>query len=171
VTVRGDVEATSLKADTLMVDEGHIVDASVDTLQIKGQAVTFPRGVSASNNISPVGNVLSIAITATGAPLIITGSVNITDTSSSANGYGVRVEASLYSGGTKVFGPVSVATSVPVGSSTQGEITYGVIGGGSIQAYMSSGVSATYHLKLSATGFGADPRVESRSLTIVEAKR
>jgi len=41
VTVRGDVEATSLKADTLMVDEGHIVDASVDTLQIAGNAVTL----------------------------------------------------------------------------------------------------------------------------------
>jgi hypothetical protein len=41
VTVRGDVEATSLKADTLMVDEGHIVDASVDTLQIRGNAVTL----------------------------------------------------------------------------------------------------------------------------------
>ena len=53
VTVRGDVEATSLKADTLMVDEGHIVDASVDTLQIKGRAVTFLQAQSGGSGYLP----------------------------------------------------------------------------------------------------------------------
>ena len=52
VTVRGDVEATSLKADTLMVDEGHIVDASVDTLQIAGNAVTLLQAQTGGSSMS-----------------------------------------------------------------------------------------------------------------------
>ena len=158
------------KIGNAQITTAKIDDAQVDTLQIAGQAVTFPRGVSASDNISVVGNVLSIAITATGAPLIITGSVNITDASISAYGQGGRVEASLYRGGTKIFGPVSVATSVPFNLGPGG-VAYRVVGGGSIQAYMPSGVSGTYYLKLSVIGVSTDPRVESRSLTIMEAKR
>jgi len=171
-SAKGTTDYWKRPEDVTTIDGNKIFtgDAYVDTLQIKGQAVTFPRGVSASNNISAVGNVLSIAITATGAPLIITGSVNITDANKTVYGDGGRVEASLYRGGTKIFGPVSVATAVSEPMPPGGPI-YGVVGGGSIQAYMSSGVSGTYYLKLSLRGVGTDPRVESRSLTIVEAKR
>lgn len=42
VTVRGDVEASSLKANTAMIDRAHLKDAVVDTLQLAGNAVTIP---------------------------------------------------------------------------------------------------------------------------------
>lgn len=40
--IRGNVEASSLKANTLMVNRANIVNAAVDTLQIEGNAVTVP---------------------------------------------------------------------------------------------------------------------------------
>lgn len=42
VTVRGDVEASSLKAGVAMVNSANIVIAAVDTLQIAGNAITVP---------------------------------------------------------------------------------------------------------------------------------
>jgi hypothetical protein len=40
--VRGNVEASSLKANTAMVNRANIVNAAVDTLQIAGNAITVP---------------------------------------------------------------------------------------------------------------------------------
>ena len=42
IVARGDIEASSLKANTLMVDTGHIKDLAVDTLKIGEHAVTVP---------------------------------------------------------------------------------------------------------------------------------
>ena len=42
ITARGNIEASSLKANTLMVNRANIVNAAVDTLQIEGNAVTIP---------------------------------------------------------------------------------------------------------------------------------
>jgi hypothetical protein len=42
ITARGDIEASSLKANTLMVNRANIVNAAVGTLQIAGNAVTIP---------------------------------------------------------------------------------------------------------------------------------
>lgn len=44
LTARGDIEASSLKANTAMIDTIHLKDASVDTLRIKGQSVSFGLG-------------------------------------------------------------------------------------------------------------------------------
>jgi len=146
-------------------------DAYVDTLQLAGQAVTFPRGVQAGNSVTPSGNVLGIYIAATGAPLIITGCVNITDAGATTSAYGSRIEASLYRGGTLIIGPVAVATAVPTSTNNQGAISYSLVGGGSIQAYIPTGVSGSYYLHLASVGFGASPRATTRSLTVLEAKR
>ena len=42
VYARGDIEASSLKANTAMVNRANIVNAAVDTLQIAGNAITVP---------------------------------------------------------------------------------------------------------------------------------
>lgn len=43
VTARGLVEASSLKANTAMINKAHIHDLAVETLKIKGNAVTVPQ--------------------------------------------------------------------------------------------------------------------------------
>jgi hypothetical protein len=42
IYARGDIQASSLKANTLMVNRANIVNAAVGTLQIAGNAVTIP---------------------------------------------------------------------------------------------------------------------------------
>ena len=141
-------------------------DAYVDTLQIKGQAVTFPRGVQASSNrtVSSRGtNVLSIYVSATGAPLIITGTVNFSD----ASDLGYFGKMALYRGGRLLFGPVTVATAYASGSSRGGTL-YSLEGGSAIQVYIPTGVTGTYYLQCSGTG---NTNVDHRSLTVTEAKR
>ena len=55
ITARGDIEASSLKADSLeIVKEGHIEEASVSTLKIQNNAVTIPVSayIPSSNHIA-----------------------------------------------------------------------------------------------------------------------
>lgn len=79
IYARGDIEASSLKANTLMVNRANIVNAAVDTLQIEGNAVTVPvhartTGVSLSlaytdiltAPINALGNLVSIFVSITG---------------------------------------------------------------------------------------------------------
>jgi hypothetical protein len=147
-------------------------DAYVDTLQIKGQAVTFPRGTQAGNSVtlnSDGVNLLSLTITATGAPLIITGSANIRGSSGSSDNdaYG---SLALYRGGTALYGPVRVASPYVEYTGGPDGTAYTIAGGGSIQVYIPAGVTGTYYLR----GYGAqgdNPNATQRSLTIMEAKR
>jgi len=79
IYARGDIEASSLKANTAMVNRANIVNAAVDTLQIAGNAVTVPvhartTGVSLSLNytdvitapIDTLGSLVSIFVSITG---------------------------------------------------------------------------------------------------------
>jgi len=144
----------------------------VDTLQIKGQAVTFPRGTQAGDSVTLTNagvNILSLTITASGAPLIITGSASISGSFGNSDGsaYG---SLALYRGGTALFGPVNVASTHVATTGGPGGVTYTLAGGGSIQVYIPAGVTGTYYLK----GYGAPgdyPIATQRSLTIMEAKR
>jgi hypothetical protein len=156
------------KIGNAQITTAKIDDAQVDTLQIQGQAVTFPRGAQASNSVgvSTAGsNVLGIYITATGAPLIIIGSANFYDPQSDRS---FRGYVSLYRDGTRLFGPIGVATSFWSGTDFEGKPKYTLFEGGSIQVYLPTGVTGTYYLQCSGDG---SPNVEDRSLTIVEAKR
>jgi hypothetical protein len=147
-------------------------DAYVDTLQIKGQAVTFPRGTQAGNSVDLNGagvNILSLTITASGAPLIITGSANIRGSSGSSDNdsYG---SLALYRGGTALYGPVRVASPYIKYTGGRDGTAYTLAGGGSIQVYIPAGVTGTYYLR----GYGGrngNPSATQRSLTIMEAKR
>jgi hypothetical protein len=158
----GNAQITTAKID----------DAQVDTLQIKGQAVTFPRGTQAGNSValnSAGVNILSLTITASGAPLIITGSANIIGSSGSSDNdaYG---SLALYRGGTALYGPVRVASPYVEYTGGRDGTAYTIAGGGSIQVYIPAGVTGTYYLR----GYGAQgdtPNATQRSLTIMEAKR
>jgi hypothetical protein len=148
-------------------------DAYVDTLQIKGQAVTFPRGTQAGNSValnSSGVNILSLTITASGAPLIITGSASIVGVGNDSNGsaYG---SLALYRGGTALFGPVGVASTHVATTGGPSGSTYALAGGGSIQVYIPAGVTGTYYLKGYGQAPGNNPIATQRSLTIMEAKR
>lgn len=52
IKARGDIEATSLKADTAMVGSANIQDLAVDTLKIADNAVSIPTSYVGGNNMS-----------------------------------------------------------------------------------------------------------------------
>jgi len=144
----------------------------VDTLQIKGQAVTFPRGTQAGDSVTLTNagvNILSLTITASGAPLIITGSASISGYFGNSDGsaYG---SLALYRGGTALFGPVNVASTHVATTGGPDGVTYTLAGGGSIQVYIPAGVTGTYYLR-GYSAPGDNPTATQRSLTIMEAKR
>jgi hypothetical protein len=75
--VRGNVEASSLKANTAMVSRANIVNAAVDTLQIAGEAVVVPRSAytEATIMVSQAGvpvwhTVQSLYINASGSSVV-----------------------------------------------------------------------------------------------------
>lgn len=93
VTVRGDVEASSLKANTAMVNRANIVNAAVDTLQIAGNAVTIPvaaytvGSINASGGVGLGATVQSAYINPEGGSVIVIGCVEVTLGTSSEVGY------------------------------------------------------------------------------------
>ena len=72
--VRGDVEASSLKANTAMVNRANIVDAAVDTLQIAGNAVTIPASAEASGAANVVANTGSVNFQGAPVSLVLSAS-------------------------------------------------------------------------------------------------
>ncbi|WP_428398310.1 carbohydrate-binding protein [Marinobacter salarius] len=160
-----------IRPSTTLIDGNKIFtgDAYVDTLQIKGQAVTFPRGVSASNLISSFssGNVLSIYAATTGAPIIVTACVEIFNSS------GVSlpdfIEISVRRGGSTIFGPFRILSAFQIDQNEGGPV-YSCTGSGAIQFYLPSSSSGTYYLHVARGGF-LTFGVGARSLSILEAKR
>ena len=74
--IRGNLEATSLEANTLMVGSGNIYDLSVDTLKIKGGAVTvtvFGKGSGFDIQGSSIGYSPTITFYPSGGGYILTG--------------------------------------------------------------------------------------------------
>lgn len=67
VLARGDIEASTLKANTAMVQTAHLVNASVDTLAIAGNAVTVPVHAYTAGSVAIAGfNTIQSAYIATG---------------------------------------------------------------------------------------------------------
>jgi hypothetical protein len=174
VTVRGDVEATSLKADTLMVDEGHIVDASVDTLQIKGQAVTFPIGAYTSGNVgqSSYGTIQSLNIPSTGAPLIIGLSVGVS--ASSTGIQGKRAYVRLLINGAERIGTQYISAAALVGSTTGGNNVQGIYGyntAGTLTFYVDNVGAGNVSVVVQGGAESHTATFYRRSLWAMEAKR
>jgi hypothetical protein len=143
-------------------------DAYVDTLQIKGQAVTFPRGTTNAGTLTlPNGayhSVLSLYAAHTGAPIIVTVSINFP---SRAQIYNSRetLSAVVKRGDTTLYGPVSLRSSVLDG--TEAAFTPGVFG---FSFYLPTSASGTYTVQLSGSS-STSVEISTRSITILEAKR
>lgn len=72
IYARGDIEASTLKANVAMIDRAHIKQASVDTLRIAGNAVTIPVSAKESGSISvSAGSLISAAMDSQGAPVTV----------------------------------------------------------------------------------------------------
>ncbi|MDF0750279.1 hypothetical protein NLU14_08555 [Marinobacter sp. 71-i] len=162
-----------IRPGTTLIDGNKIFtgDAYVDTLQIQGQAVTFPRGVSSSSTTtaSATGsNVLSLSASLSGAPIIVTASVEVLGAPGSvSSNHAARL--SVRRGGVTIYGPVSICRAYQQGSDFSGPV-YNIAGAGSIQFYMPSSPSATYYIHIDNSG-GSNITVGHRALTIMEAKR
>lgn len=98
IYARGDVEASSLKANTLMVKTGNIDDLAVTTLKIAGNAVTVPVGVFSSGSVTTDGSgsevtVQSVSIDPSSCPVSLVFSFTlISDTNNNSTAYTVRLK-------------------------------------------------------------------------------
>jgi hypothetical protein len=93
ITARGDIEASSLKANTAMVNRANIVNAAVDTLQIAGNAVTIPVAASGTSSCqTPSVNFNSASLN-----IIVTGNSDLTSNSTSSTSGSVYLD--LYRNG------------------------------------------------------------------------
>lgn len=84
VYARGDIEATSLKSDTLMVNTGNVNDLSVTTLKIADNAVTLSVG-SYTAASAKVTTLATVVVESTGAPVFIGASAHFNYIGSNTN--------------------------------------------------------------------------------------
>lgn len=155
--VRGNVEASSLKANTLMVNRANIVNAAVDTLQIEGNAVTIPvhsRPVPFNGRASEWTTIATAWINAGGSTVSVFASASVRTTSSeSPQDIYLRV---LAPSGTQIgANSVSVRDAL---YSTSSLIT-------------SSAEAGTYSLQIYKPGFSAFVWAGDISLFLIGTKR
>lgn len=158
-----------VRPGTTLIDGNKIFtgDAYVDTLQIKGQAVTFPRGAFASNAVSFSSsgtNVLSLSVTATGAPIIILISFVATGNATRSSG---GIDLAIRRGTTSLVSMRAISAR-QIG--TNENVTYEVSGGFTYQYYMPAPTSGTYYINLKGSSLSSGI-CTIRSITVLEAKR
>jgi hypothetical protein len=158
ITARGDIEASSLKANTAMVNRANIVDAAVDTLQIAGNAVTVP--VSASGTTS----CQTASTSFEGAPVAVVMAVVAQLSMRGTNTLGTQIiaYASLYRG-TSLIKQIEIhkATYSPDG-------TVSVLATGTWVLNDTPGASSTYYRVVLSVN-GGDSSVLSTSTCSVLA--
>jgi hypothetical protein len=110
IYARGDIEASSLKANTLMVNRANIVDAAVDTLQIAGNAVTVPVSAQGTSSCQTAATDFG------GAPVALVVCATGTDTHSGIGSTTLTVTMTVRRNSTTsgVIKTITVATK-PVG--------------------------------------------------------
>lgn len=151
-----------IRPSTTLIDGNKIFtgDAYVDTLQIQGQAVTFPRGSGAAASISAPfqswSTVQSVTATLTGAPIVIHFSAVITTGSDSSNSGSIRMlnagsliydEEEVVNGGSQIA-PFAATIYIPNPGSG----------------------SRTFYFQIRRNA-GADVFARKRYIAILEAKR
>lgn len=148
-------------------------DAYVDTLQIQGQAVTFPRGAQRTSAITVDASstdVLSLSATLTaGAPIIVTLTVEMSDSTEQGATSPGALEMSLVRGSTVLYGPVIAMKAGYRGQDISSTNQWALEGTASFQVYIASPSSGTYKIRLRSTAGSCV--CESAFLTILEAKR
>jgi predicted nucleic acid-binding Zn-ribbon protein len=146
-------------------------DAYVDTLQIKGQAVTFPRGRSASSYTQAtisLKTILSLSASLTGAPIIVSASFSCNGGTTRMGGY---LTARIVCGSTIIAEEYVAISSTPTGNSSPAGNTYLLRGSSAFSVFVQSPPSGTYSLQVRTNQNGNDTGIFERSLTIIEAKR
>lgn len=158
VYARGDIEASSLKANTLMVNKGNIVDAAVDTLKIAGNAVTVP--VAATGTTSATTASADFG----GAPVALIVTANAKVTATGIGGRDVVVTATVKNGGVtiKTFNIIDEYWS---GASEGSSITLSGMGAWVI-GDTSGGGFKSYSITLSGSGFDTSNHHETSILAI-----
>ena len=103
-------------------------DVYVDTVNIEGQAVTFPIGAYTSGNVgrSSYGTIQSLNIPSTGAPLIIGLSVGVS--ASSTGIQGKRAYVRLLINGAERIGTQYISAAGQVGVTTDGNNQLNIFG-------------------------------------------
>ncbi|MBB20257.1 MAG: hypothetical protein CMP20_12465 [Rickettsiales bacterium] len=146
-------------------------DAYVDTFQIKGQAVTFPRGRSASSYTQAtisLKTILSLSASLTGAPIIVSASFSCNGGTTRMGGY---LTARIVCGSTIIAEEYVAISSTPTGNSSPAGNTYLLRGSSAFSVFVQSPPSGTYSLQVRTNQNGNDTGIFERSLTIIEAKR
>jgi hypothetical protein len=158
---------TNAKIGNAQITKAKIGSAQVDTLQIKGQAVTFPRGVSSGSSKSfgtSWTTVSSLYVYgATGAPLIVS-------FSGFANGNNTDIR--LVVDGSQVFYAADVVPKYITGfSGPDGSPDYESGGMVSISHYTPNTSSGTVrvYVQLRVSNYGG--AIGARSMSVLEAKR
>ena len=145
-------------------------DAYVDTLQIKGQAVTFPRGAYTSSQTNAIGStwttVQSLTLSgATGAPLII-------DFCAAAFAIGnAAMDIRLLVAGSQRFYGDDVLPRYAKAFDGFGGLQYESRGLPTLTYYYASPPSGTVSVVVQMRFSGGNGFVSSRSLSVMEAKR
>ena len=162
-----DGAVTNAKIGNAQITKAKIGSAQVDTLQIKGQAVTFPRGVSSGSSKSfgtSWTTVSSLYVYgATGAPLIVS-------FSGFANGNNTDIR--LVVDGSQVFYAADVVPKYITGfSGPDGSPDYESGGMVSISHYTPNTSSGTVrvYVQLRVSNYGG--AIGARSMSVLEAKR
>lgn len=160
IIVRGDIEATSIKANTANI---------IDTLMLKGQAVTIP--VSATSdashynrytNLTTWFEIFSLTYTSTGAPAQITFFANMHFVGrSGGNGWTLRIKANgvvvrdygicIVANNDGIRQPI---TLVALHTASSGSVKY------SVECRMASGSTT-----------GSDGTFTARTINVLETKR
>ena len=157
---------------TLAVGEAYIANAAIDTLKIKGDAVTVPSSAYTSGNFTVPNDTTwrtaqTLAVTTTGAPVIIQGFAGV-NVNSGTNSVGCLVEARIVRDST---------TLTTVGCTSFGYANQGTLNGGTVgNVYRDtpSAGSHTYYLQTRRPlvfGLSVTINVFSRSLTVTEMKK
>ena len=152
IYARGDIEASSLKANTAMVNRANIVDAAVDTFQIAGNAVTVPVGANGTTSAT------TASVSFRGAPVIIT-----------ASGTGCNLNTNPSRATLSIYRDSTLLTTYDIGLAYSGTPDGGpdVYAAGSITYIDYPGTApATYTVQLGGATYNA-----SCAISVIGARR
>ena len=166
------------KPGTTLIDGNQIFtgDAYVDTLQIKGQAVTFPRGASASGS-QRVGTswvtLASVYVSSTGAPIICQGMFSVVNSTTLSSNVTITesIEYRVLRGSTVLQGPIRALVLQYIGRTNSGsnDRQFEYSGNAAFSFYSGASGSGTYSVQARCTNGWFD--AAHRSIVVLEAKR
>ena len=164
---------TNAKIGNAQITRAKIGNAQVDTLQIAGQAVTFPRGAYTASSVyraDNYGTIQSLSFTATGAPLIIT--VSCSASMRDGNEGETASLRLLVNGSAKISDQV-IGTASLIGQEPQGNTNYGIYGFqaiGTMTFFLSAIAAGSATILVQGRG-ESGTYFKNRSLWAMEAKR